>query len=122
MAARKLTPQDLEQFRLNLLRARGILTGDVEFLEREALEVSGTAKENREDARAESYFREFNLQLLERDENSLREIDAALERIAAGGYGICDVCEERITKARLRAMPHARTCVICQRRAESEGA
>ncbi|MBO3662388.1 TraR/DksA family transcriptional regulator [Microbacterium stercoris] len=46
-----------------------------------------------------------------RDE--LREIDAALGRIEAGTYGICEVCGEPIPQDRLRARPTASRCVRC---------
>jgi DnaK suppressor protein len=41
----------------------------------------------------------------------LAEIDAALERVAAGTYGTCEVCAGPIAPARLEARPTARTCV-----------
>jgi DnaK suppressor protein len=41
----------------------------------------------------------------------LQEVDAAIERIAGGTYGVCDVCREAIDPARLQARPTARTCV-----------
>jgi DnaK suppressor protein len=41
----------------------------------------------------------------------LTEIEAAIERIEAGTYGICEVCGEPIDPARLEARPTARTCV-----------
>jgi RNA polymerase-binding transcription factor DksA len=44
---------------------------------------------------------------------SIRGIQAALERIAAGTYGICASCSEEIGAARLRAIPEATRCVKC---------
>ncbi len=41
----------------------------------------------------------------------LKEIDAALERINHGTYGICDIDHEPIEEERLRANPAASTCV-----------
>ncbi|MEO7130544.1 MAG: TraR/DksA C4-type zinc finger protein [Dermatophilaceae bacterium] len=41
----------------------------------------------------------------------VREIDAAIERVAAGTYGVCEVCHRSIDAARLGARPTARTCV-----------
>jgi RNA polymerase-binding transcription factor DksA len=38
----------------------------------------------------------------------------ALERLAAGSYGICERCGERIPLARLRALPETRVCVSCK--------
>ena len=44
----------------------------------------------------------------------LREVDAALERVTDGTYGICVECESPIPKERLVIMPFARLCVNCQ--------
>jgi RNA polymerase-binding transcription factor len=44
---------------------------------------------------------------------SIREIQSALERVAAGTYGICDSCGEDISAARLKALPQATCCVNC---------
>jgi len=46
----------------------------------------------------------------------LTEIEAALARLAAGSYGICQACGARISAERLAARPAARTCVGCVRR------
>ncbi|MGI9080526.1 MAG: TraR/DksA family transcriptional regulator [Acidimicrobiales bacterium] len=42
------------------------------------------------------------------------EIDLAMERMAAGSYGICDDCHRPIAEARLEAMPEAQRCVGCK--------
>jgi RNA polymerase-binding transcription factor DksA len=44
-------------------------------------------------------------------QESLDEVDAALERLTAGTYGVCEVCAKPIGEARLEAMPAARLCI-----------
>ena len=44
----------------------------------------------------------------------LRSIDAALDRIAEGRFGICTRCGDPISPARLDAVPYAALCVDCQ--------
>ena len=44
---------------------------------------------------------------------SIRAVQAALERIAAGTYGICGACGQPIAPARLKAVPEATRCVNC---------
>ena len=44
-------------------------------------------------------------------ESLLREVDAALERIAAGDYGLCQTCREPIEPERLLADPLVRVCL-----------
>ena len=45
---------------------------------------------------------------------SLRDdLEAALQRIEVGNYGICEQCKGEIFKERLEAVPSARTCMAC---------
>ena len=44
---------------------------------------------------------------------SIRIIQAALERIEQGTYGSCESCGEEIDKSRLLAVPEATRCVSC---------
>lgn len=51
---------------------------------------------------------ELNYQLKERTKKYIEEIDAALERIQNGTYGICQATGKVIAKERLEAVPHTR--------------
>ncbi|MFC0622627.1 TraR/DksA family transcriptional regulator [Kribbella deserti] len=51
--------------------------------------------------------------LADQAQRRLTEIDAALERVAAGTYGICERCHRPIASDRLQARPVARTCTEC---------
>lgn len=44
----------------------------------------------------------------------LAEVDAALERVVDGTYGICAFCGRPIGAGRLEARPTASLCVQCQ--------
>jgi DnaK suppressor protein len=45
---------------------------------------------------------------------TLKEVDKALERVAGGSYGVCEGCGEEISPNRLKAIPWARYCLVCQ--------
>ena len=45
-------------------------------------------------------------------QESLDEVKAALARLDAGHYGICEVCGKPIGEARLEAMPATRFCIV----------
>jgi RNA polymerase-binding protein DksA len=51
-------------------------------------------------------------------ERMLTEVKWALVRFSNGKYGVCEECEDPIDPARLKALPHARLCLDCQRRLE----
>ena len=79
--------------------------------------VSGT---HLGDAGSDAYDRDFALNLLSQEQDALQEIQAALERITEGIYGICGISGKKIPQARLEAMPIARLTVECQSQWERE--
>ena len=44
---------------------------------------------------------------------TLHDIEAALERLETGTYGVCEVCGSAIGEDRLEAMPAAKRCIAC---------
>jgi DnaK suppressor protein len=58
--------------------------------------------------------REFAARSLERQTRVLGQVEAALDRIHAGEFGICLDCEEPISPKRLAALPWAAYCLQCQ--------
>lgn len=57
-------------------------------------------------------------QLNQRGQAMIREIETALERVAAGTYGLCGRCGDKIGLARLRALPTATLCIDCAKAIE----
>lgn len=47
-------------------------------------------------------------------EDTLTDIDNALDRIKKHTYGVCKYCKEEIGEKRLLARPVANTCVACK--------
>ena len=48
---------------------------------------------------------------LRRQEDELREVVQALDRLRTGGYGRCETCDQEIPYARLQVRPEARFCI-----------
>ncbi|WEX78344.1 TraR/DksA family transcriptional regulator [Sinorhizobium numidicum] len=46
-------------------------------------------------------------------QGEIRAIDAALDRIASGTFGICVRCGEQISPKRLHSVPHTPLCQTC---------
>ena len=68
-----------------------------------------------EDDQAQISHDEFvSLRMNGLDYRQLRLVEEALDRLDAGDYGTCLACEEPIAEKRLRALPWARYCVVCQ--------
>jgi DnaK suppressor protein len=110
--------------RLLLLRAR--LRGDVSAMARSALNKTRTESSgdlssmpiHMADLGSDNYEQEFTLSLMESEEGMLGKIEAALERIEEGVYGLCLECEGKIPKTRLNAIPYTPYCVKCASKLE----
>jgi RNA polymerase-binding transcription factor DksA len=58
-------------------------------------------------------YREATMGKLERDLQTIIEIERAVRRLDEGVYATCVACESRIPEARLKAIPWTRTCIEC---------
>jgi len=68
-----------------------------------------------------AYERDLAIRSVDRGSNLLRDVRAALQRIDAGGFGICIDCESPISPKRLEAVPWASRCIQCQEAADENG-
>ena len=81
-----------------------------------AAQLSGEAAGDSEGVHGWKASREggSDVALLESLDRTVRQIDAALARLVAGSYGLCEACGDPIALARLQAVPFATRCVPCQ--------
>jgi RNA polymerase-binding transcription factor len=68
----------------------------------------------REEGADEASELEKRLALENRLEESLSEVEHALQKYEAGTYGLCDSCGQAIEQARLEAIPQASLCMKCK--------
>jgi len=126
-----MNKKDSQRFRDLLIILKARIRGDVEQLTDEALTGhDGAAGQNSPTHIAElgtdAYEQDFALRFVENEQEVLNEIEAALERIDEGTYGICESCRKagrapsksQIPKTRLKAIPYARNCIECERKRE----
>lgn len=64
--------------------------------------------------------RSFTLRIRDRERKLIGKIKDALDRIESGTYGICEICEEDISEARLKARPVTTLCIECKKKQEDE--
>ncbi len=118
---KKFTKEELEAYKKKLLLMRARLRGDVTSLSSKADEKNkmvdsgsvSTSPIHLADAGSDNFDQEFSLSLVEIGSGRLKEINAALERIENGSFGICEECGVRITKKRLEAIPYTDVCIDC---------
>jgi DnaK suppressor protein len=96
---------------------RNALVGDLTLLRELRSESPGDVI----DAAYDSAQDEISSQLAEVESRELAHIENALERMKAGTYGTCEVCNCKIPLARLNALPYATMCIDCQRELERSG-
>ncbi|MBP2235173.1 RNA polymerase-binding transcription factor DksA [Sinorhizobium kostiense] len=100
----------LEDFREQLLRRKRELYGRLMKIEEDLEQPMNADVPDRVTERESDEVLE-GLGLAGQSE--IRAIDAALDRIAAGTFGICVRCGDPISQERLQAVPHAPLCQVC---------
>ena len=128
--------QEAAEFRELLEEMQYRLQGDVSKLTNAALgfdrqDGGGESKSPTHMAElgSDTFEQDFSLSLAANEQETLTEINAALQRIKDGSYGLCEICvkegkspsQSLIPKPRLRAIPYCRTCVDCARKREDVG-
>lgn len=58
--------------------------------------------------------RTFELRIRDRERKLLNKIREALEKIDNGTFGVCEMCGENISEARLKARPVTTYCIDCK--------
>ncbi|MEL7473239.1 MAG: TraR/DksA C4-type zinc finger protein [Planctomycetota bacterium] len=117
--------RQLDKFRKTLLTKRGELIGDVSNLEDEALQSGGGGASQLPQHIAEQGSdvadQSLNLDLAAADRRLIKEIDDALQRIADGVFGLCELSGEPIGAERLEELPWARYSIEAARALERRG-
>ena len=114
-------------YKERLLELRARLRGDVHAMADAALkktrsESSGDLSYmpiHMADMGTDNFDQEFTLNLMETEEDTLSQVELALERVEEGAYGTCIECEGRIPKTRLNALPYTPYCVKCASKLET---
>jgi RNA polymerase-binding transcription factor DksA len=81
--------------------------------------IVSNSSEHIADAATDSFDRDCALALLSSTQNALYEIEQALNRIADGSYGICEISGKPIEVGRLRAIPWTRFSAEVQAQLEN---
>lgn len=105
----------LLQFRNRLVQRRGTLAKDVS-------EEQPAYSLHMADAGTDNYDRDFALSIASSEQDSLYEVDQAINRIQDGTYGICEATGKPIEEERLKAIPWTRFSADAEKELERSGA
>lgn len=108
-----LSDDELDHFKKKLNQQKEETQEEIENLKSSAESVDENADDRRSgthhhfsDVSAENQMKKTTYELLEKQRDKLKRIDAALERIESGTYGICVATGQPIQKERLEAIPY----------------
>ncbi|MGD0608635.1 MAG: TraR/DksA C4-type zinc finger protein [Streptosporangiaceae bacterium] len=79
----------------------------------QAASSAGTDDEHDPEGATLAFERQHAAALLDATRQRLTAIEAALDRLEAGTYGVCERCGRPIGDERLAARPTALTCIRC---------
>ena len=114
--------QDFAAIRARLEQERDSLRNDIAALvsDNQAPQDDAGIGNHIADDATEVFDRERDLALQSNSQELLTQVEAALERIDEGRYGICARCGQPIAPERLDALPYAIYCITCQSIVEHE--
>ena len=106
----------------NLLKARHRLVNRRGELVRDASEEQPSFSLHMADAATDAYDRDFALSMASSEQNSLYEVEQAINRIRTGTYGVCELTGKEIERERLKAIPWTRFSADAEKQLEKDGA
>jgi len=118
---KKVKPE-WQKFCLHLLELREQLVKQMSGLAEESAQEMAGYSLHMADSGTDNFDRDFALSLLSSDQDAVFEIEEALKRIERKTYGVCELTNKVIPKARLEAIPWTRFTVEAQAQLEREGA
>lgn len=104
-----LKKKQIEKFKSELEAMRAELTKHIAGAQEmvKAPEEGKGYSQHQADEGTDDFDRRVNIQLTAQEEETLRQIDRALEKIEEGSYGVCDVSGDEIPIKRLEVIPYA---------------
>ncbi len=120
--------KDLQMFKELLTKKKEQLAKGIEHITEDTLKTSqrdaagdlSAYSLHMADVATDNYDREFSLGLAGNEQKILNRIDTALDKIEDKTFGLCESCNKKISKVRLKAVPYAELCVPCQEKQEKK--
>ena len=99
-----MVPADLQRFHSLLLKKRRDLSSALDEVRSRVPAAGGLPGDVIDQANADAEA-ELQIRLHRSDGRLARAIEDALARIKQGTYGVCEICKQPISEARLEAVP-----------------
>jgi len=108
-------PADLQRYHKLLLKKQRELSSALGEAHSPVPAAGGLQGDKIDQANADAEA-ELQIRLHRTDGRLARAIEEALVRIKHGTYGVCEVCKQPISEARLEAVPWTHLCRDCKER------
>ena len=115
-----MTPREMEQLKEKLENQRQESMRFLDRLRNESRSIDTDGTQDSADQCAANLSREFLFEQSSQKRTMLRLIEAALQRMSEGSFGICVACSDEIQTRRLHAVPWTQFCLPCQEELEGE--
>ena len=109
-----LSDEELEHFKNKLLKEKEESEKEIERLKERAENIEDDFDDRQSgqahhpgDVASDAQIKKTSFTLLEKQREKHQKIEAALERIESGTYGVCLISGDPIEKERLEAIPYA---------------
>lgn len=106
----------LEKIKQELLARKKLLEDELDRLSKEP--ISDNQSQDDGDQAVSSTLETLRNSIQNAEYEEYIMIEAALQAIANGSYGICQDCQQEISEKRLKYYPNAQRCLACQEAAE----
>jgi len=121
-----LSDEELEHFKQKLEEEKEESEKEIERLKSNAESIESNSDDRQSgqdhhpgDVASDAQMKKTSFTLLEKQREKLKKIEAALERIESGTYGVCLITGKPIEKERLEAIPYAMHSVDAKAESES---
>jgi RNA polymerase-binding transcription factor DksA len=102
----------------DLLRLQSELAAVETEMDELIADAGDGAGDDQADSGTKTFEREHEMSLVINARDMVLQTERALSRIDNKTYGICEVCQSAIGKARLQVFPRATLCMICKQKEE----
>ncbi len=109
-----LSKSEIENFKIQLQERKLQIEKNLNGTVLELNDIRDLELKDEGDYAAASAETAVDSAILQQQRKELAEIELALDKIKKGIYGICEMCEEPISLARLRVKNFARFCIVCR--------
>lgn len=114
-----MNKKELEKFKKELLEKRADLLRTIS--DKKERDLRDVEVGDEIDSASQQEEKEMFFEVTDSERSMLDAIEAALRRIDKGTFGQCESCREKVSDARLKALPWVRYCINCQSNAEKPG-